>query len=275
MTNLVADLLILFGLVVLMCYSGSALNRDGLSHFQGGVVPLINVHGLASTFGKCVLCFEGLALTLPLQEAVKPRSQRQFLRLFVCTIGCVTVFWVIFATLNWFAIGNSVHTVLMLSLPSDKWIAAVQAAYCLAVVFTFPLQLFPATTILNKGAVFLGCFKKRSAQEMAHLRCCSWPENSLRIGVVACLAVMAVAAADSMSQAVSLVGSLCFVPLAFIYPPLLHMRLVARTLPSKAADAALAVLGVGLMAFTSAETLLHWGNDGESESGSSGSASDK
>jgi proton-coupled amino acid transporter len=163
LTNLCADVLILFGLVVLMSYSSQALRTNGV-HFKDKVIPLFNDQGFASTFGQCVLCFEGLALTLPLQCAAKPRSQDSFLLLFVCTIGCVTLFWVGFATLNWFAIGNTVQTVLMLSLPPDGYIAAVQAAYCAAVVFTFPLQLFPAITILNRGATKIGMFKTRSAR---------------------------------------------------------------------------------------------------------------
>jgi proton-coupled amino acid transporter len=223
-------------------------------------VPLFNDKGFAATFGQCVLCFEGLALTLPLQDACAPRSQEKFLGLFITTIGCITMFWVVFATMNWFAIGNTVQTVLMLSLPpDDDWIAAVQIAYCIAVVFTFPLQLFPAVTILNRGAVKVGWFKKRSPRDRAHPQCCMWPENFMRVGVVALLAAISVVEASNMSEVVSLVGSFCFVPLAFVYPPLLHLKLVARTPFSKCVDVFLAVCGFCMMVYTSITTLRSWG----------------
>ena len=57
--------------------------------------------------------------------------------------------YICFGILNWAAYGKDTQTVLTVDLPRGPWKASVQVAYTLAVIFTFPLQLYPAIQILK------------------------------------------------------------------------------------------------------------------------------
>ena len=75
--------------------------------------------------------------------------QPQFSTLYVRTCGMIIVTYIVFGALNWAAYGNWTETVLTVNLHPSSWKVSVQLAYVLAVVFTFPLQLFPAIQILK------------------------------------------------------------------------------------------------------------------------------
>ena len=86
---------------------------------------------------------------MPLQEAVKPDRRADFSKMYVRTCAGIIATYICFGALNWIAYGKSTQVVLTLNLPRGPWKASVQLAYSLAVVFTFPLQLYPAVQILK------------------------------------------------------------------------------------------------------------------------------
>ena len=60
----------------------------------------------------------------------------------------IVAFYLFFALTCWAAFGTSIRTALTASLPPGPYATSVQLAYSVAVIFTFPLQAFPAMEVV-------------------------------------------------------------------------------------------------------------------------------
>ena len=194
--------------------------------------------------------------------------------------------YISFGALNWIAYGKSTQVVLTLNLPRGPWKASVQLAYSLAVVFTFPLQLYPAVQILKSVGRKL---KRLSVSRVGYVaiddpttveppsetdteadtptraikpprpRTSKLEGNAARTAVVAVLVAVAVAEVRRLDKIVALVGGFLGIPLAFVYPLAVHLRLVPNA-PARTRALSVVAMGVGavLGLVCSAVTLLTW-----------------
>ena len=156
-TNSIANLLILYGLVTCL---GFAIQQA----MQGdSTMALVNVAthwnslsaiqpGWFLFIGTSVLLFEGsITLLVPLQESVqKPCDRAQFPIVYKRVISSIVCFYAIFGITCWMAFGNDVQTVLTTCLPQGFMATTVQLAYSIAVIFTFPLQFWPCLDIATQ-----------------------------------------------------------------------------------------------------------------------------
>ena len=123
-TNLIADALILFGLIVILYFAGVTVSRTGVAPIE-----LVLNHETYFLFvGTAVFCFEGImSLILPLQEALLKSEQDRFAPLLLATAGGICTFYALFSLANYMAYGSDVETVLTVSLPKrSAWTTAVQ-----------------------------------------------------------------------------------------------------------------------------------------------------
>jgi len=150
------------------------------------------------------------------------------------------------------AFGQEVKTVLTTSLPKSVLATTVQLAYSVAVIFTFPLQNFPALEIATRTISTV--FEKQKQLKLLTKR------NVLSSILVTLLAVVAVCTMDSLDKVVSLMGSLLGCPIAFVFPPLIHSQLAGSELSTARlwGNRIVAVLGVVAMVLASITTLLTW-----------------
>ena len=125
LTNLAADALILFGLVVILSFAGAKIARAGVGP---DVEFVLNRESYFLFVGTSAFCFEGvMSLILPLQEAVAKPKQPRFPSLLLATAGGICAFYALFALANYLAYGEDVETVLTVSLPAHSpWTTAVQ-----------------------------------------------------------------------------------------------------------------------------------------------------
>jgi proton-coupled amino acid transporter len=195
--------------------------------------------------------FEGsITLIVPLQEAVfHEEDKKKFPAVNQVVTSWIVVFYIFFAISCWAAFGDTVKTALTASLPEGGFSAAVQFVYSLAVIFTFPLQAFPALEV-----VFHPSDKTRSIIK----------RNILASIVISLLGVVAYLAIDYLGNVVSLLGSLVGIPIALIYPPLMHNRMVKNGSKwTKLLNNCVAVLGVFAMGAASFTTIMSWDKGSE------------
>jgi proton-coupled amino acid transporter len=151
------------------------------------------------------------------------------------------------------AFGNEVNTVLTTSLPEGFLATTVQLAYSVAVIFTFPLQNFPALEIATQSiakTVSGKCVRKNSV--LLH-------HNAIASMLVCLLALVAVTTMNSLDKVVSLMGSLLGCPIAFVFPPMIHCRLDPNLSPWRVrANYIVAGLGFVAMVLASITTTLQW-----------------
>ena len=212
------------------------------------------------------MLFEGsITLLVPLQEAVDSDEDRAaFPAIYKRVILGIICFYAIFGLTCWMAFGDTVHTVLTTSLPDTNLSTTVQLAYSVAVLFTFPLQNFPALEIMTRTiqAMRPCAFASRHKQQQPRSggkKTCWKSRNFLSACLVIGLALVAVGTMHSLDKVVSLMGSLLGCPIAFVFPPLIHSRLATDLTPIRLwGNRIVATLGVGAMFMASATTLLRW-----------------
>lgn len=296
LTNLVANVLILYAIVVLAAFATVSVAKAPPAPSS---LPLFNPKAFYLFIGTSAFVYEGsAALVVPLQEAVRPDLQREFPRLYLRTCGGIIVTYIFFGALNWAAYGAATETVLTVNLPSGAWKASVQLAYSAAVIFTFPLQLFPAIQILksvgrkvkrlraNRGAGAYASLGDAAAPAPGPPSLSAVPElesspetppaaradakpprprtsklegNLARFALVAVLCAISVAEVNSLDKLVALIGGCLGIPLAFIFPLLIHLKLVDDASPAtRAVNRVAAVLGLALCLTCSAVTVATW-----------------
>jgi len=307
-TNLMANGLILFSVITLTTLGLNKLaagSDDATVEGEERPLPVFNPSRFYLFVGTSAFIFEGvMALALPLQSAVKREDEAKFPTLFVRTLGAIVVLYLVFGFLNYAAYGPKVEMVLTGSLSSSVslWKAAVESAYALAVLLSFPLQLFPASQILQQAYAKLrlrlsasaGAFAGAStgargplganeapmapskADGYASLRLeeCLEEEgrktrpppvavsvlagNVGRCLLVALLCAVAIAEIDRLDKVVSLLGAFLGVPLAFIFPTLIHLRLCTSPPWVVVVNYVVVTLGVAMCAVCSTITLATW-----------------
>lgn len=246
---LVADVFILIGLVYIWYYDIWELAKSGLDP----TVKLFNPNYFTLTVGSAVFTFEGIGLILPIQSSMK--KPHHFGPLLYLVMFLITIIFVSIGALCYATFGERTKIQVISNFPQDSGLVnAVQFLYSIAVLAGDPVQLFPATRILETGWFGEQATGKKSAA-------IKWKKNGLRtLLMAACVGVSMVGASD-LDKFVSLIGSFACVPLVYIYPAYLHFRCAADKTWMKAVDMALIVVGFVAMVYTTLVTVHQWIDD--------------
>lgn len=204
--------------------------------------------------------FEGsISVLVPLQEAVFTEEDREkFPRVNRNTILCLVAFYIFFSMTCWMALGNDVRTVLTTSLPAGSAATTVQLAYSVAVIFTFPLQNYPALEIACRSVA--AAIDKCKACNHCSTSSDDFQHKVISSVLVLLLAVVAVTTMENLDKVVSFLGGLLGCPIAFIFPPLIHLQLAGRagklSQQRKVMDVLAALMGLVAMVLSTMTTLL-------------------
>ncbi|KAI9497217.1 transmembrane amino acid transporter protein-domain-containing protein [Zychaea mexicana] len=245
---LIADLFILMGLLYLYYYDFLVLATHGI----GQVEWIINTKSFPMFIGTAVFTYEGVGLVIPITESMK--EPEKFGRVLSWTMLGITMIFLSIGFFSYMAFGDKVQTVILLNIPATPVVNTIQALYSMAICLSIPLQLFPAIRIVE-NILF-----SRSGK---HNPVVKWEKNGFRLVAVLMCACIAIAGSDDLDKFVSLVGSLCCVPLCFIFPPIFHYKAIARTFTARAIDIAIVVFGVLSMTYTTGITIALWSAGGE------------
>jgi solute carrier family 36 (proton-coupled amino acid transporter) len=243
-TALIADAFIMLGLIYLYYYdiftiSAPSFNLD---------ITLFNPSSWTLLIGTAIFTFEGVGLIIPIQESMRKPQQFPFVLGLVMVI--ITVLFTSIGALSYAAYGSKTKTVVLLNLPQDdKMVNGVQFLYSLAILLSTPLQLFPAIRIMENELF------SRSGKYNPYIK---WQKNVFRFFLVLLCAFVAWGGANDLDKFVSLVGSFACVPLVYIYPPLLHLRVVAKARWERVLDYTICALGVVSCVYTTVLTVQQW-----------------
>lgn len=251
-TALVADAFILLGLIYLYYYDVfTIVENHGVAD-----IKLFNPASWTLFVGTAIFTFEGVGLIIPIQESMK--HPEKFAGVLATVMTIVTLAMVSIGALSYAAYGSSTRTVVLLNLPQEsRFVNAVQFLYSLAILLSTPLQLFPAIRILETELF------SRSGKYNPYIK---WQKNVFRFGIVVICALIAWGGAGDLDKFVSLVGSFACVPLVNIYPPLLHLKAVAKVRWQRIADYALCAFGFVLCGYTTALTIQQWAGGSQKKS---------
>jgi solute carrier family 36 (proton-coupled amino acid transporter) len=206
--------------------------------------------------GTSFFMMEGsMTLVVPLQEAVfLPKDRDLFPRTNAVVTSWIVIFYIGFTLVCLAGFGHGIHTALTASLTGPV-AALVQLAYSIAVIMTFPLQAFPAMQVTLTAVM-----GKNKAS------CPSLERSMVASLIVVMLGVVALVALDYLGNVVSILGSLFGIPLALVYPPLMHNIMVQNSSRARRrANYAVVVMGFVAMAAASYATIVNWQNNAEGQ----------
>ncbi|KAF3164408.1 neutral amino acid transporter [Orbilia oligospora] len=242
-TALVADAFILLGLIYLYYYDLFEIASKGVAD-----IVHFNPQDWTLFIGTAIFTFEGIGLIIPIQESMK--RPEKFPKVLGGVMILITAVFVSAGALGYAAWGSKTKTVVLLNLPQDdKFVNGVQFLYSLAILLSTPLQLFPAIRIMENGLF------SKSGKYSNKVK---WEKNIFRFFTVIVTALIAWGGADDLDKFVALIGSFACIPLVYMYPPMLHYKAVARTTISKVGDVVIGIFGLGVMIYTTQQTVRSW-----------------
>jgi amino acid permease len=133
----------------------------------------------------------------------------------VLTLGMIicTCLFVLIGTLGYLAYGENTHASVVSNLPPQNGLAiTVQLFYAIAMILTSPFMLYPPLSIVERGL-----FGQHKSGRL-HWKY-KWGKNLVRSLIpIICAAVSFGVGSSGLSKFVALIGSLCCMPLCFIFP---------------------------------------------------------
>ncbi|KAI9470654.1 MAG: transmembrane amino acid transporter protein-domain-containing protein [Benjaminiella poitrasii] len=252
-TAIVADILILFGLVCIIYFTADRLKDFGV----GPNVAAVNPQDFALMIGTATFSFEGIGLIIPIVESMERPEKFPF----VLTLGMiiVCVIYILIGTLSYLAYGDTIQSAVIYNFPSaNRLTIAVQLLYSLAICLTAPLMLFPALKIIE-NVLF---HKFKSGRDSLSVK---WSKNVYRtILCIICAAIAFGIGGDNLDKFVSLVGSIACVPLCFIFPGMFHFK-ISKKVTGRIWDSLLMIFGAGIMVYTLYVNINTWVHPGPVE----------
>jgi len=237
--NLVANTLILacLAIVVLYTFRTLAASSVGLSE-RILALKTFDPRSCGLCLGIVISAFEGVPVILPIRESM--REPERFWPLFQKIFAAVVLLFAAFGILGYAAFGRSTSAVVLQDLPAGGIAMFVQGAYIIALISSVPLQFLPAARVIE-----LWVFGEVTPDSL------KWQKNMLRSSEMLGYAIAgALFAGPYFQKLLALIGSLCCLPIAFIYPALFHMRLCSPSLKQKVLDALMVALGIVAMSFS-------------------------
>ena len=243
---LLADVFIFFGLFYIWYYDIATLATRGIHE----TVELFNPHSFTLTIGSAIFTFEGIGLILPIQSSMA--QPEKFSRLLYLVMIIITIIFTSIGFLCYATFGSQTSIEIISNYPqTSELVNTVQFLYSMAVLVGTPVQLFPASRIIETSLFGERASGKRS-QAM------KWKKNGFRTGITVLCGIIAILGASDLDKFVALIGSFACVPLVYIYPALLHYKGVAGSGWAKAGDVLLMIVGFAAMIYTTVITLFSW-----------------
>jgi len=174
-----------------------------------------SLEGFPFYFSVAIYCFEGAGMILSLEESLASEIRDQFRSYFIKTILAITTLYITFGVAGYLSYGPETNEIITLNLPSDdgfNFAILVKICLCFSLFFTYPIMLFPVTSILEK--------KLEVAQG-------STAAKFMRL-IIVLLTGLIVLKVPNFGQLMALVGASCCTLLAYIMPALCHLVLFRR-----------------------------------------------
>lgn len=182
------------------------MQQDVATIIKKGISTVSANQGLSTlpfAIGVAIYAYEGVGLVLPLESSMKER--KNFGRVLGLAMVCITLIYITFGLLGYFAFGDETLDIVTLNLGSSWKTTVVKLGLCVGLFFTFSVMMYPVHEVME--------------QRLARGR----PSMILRTLIVMAATLCAVAV-PHFGDFLSLVGNSVCCMLAFVMPALIHMK---------------------------------------------------
>ena len=209
----------------------------------------MGISGLGTGISSAVYAFEGIAVILPIRDVAE--NKKGYFKLISCVIVGICIFYICFGQYCLWAYGPaSIQTDAYVTVslpPTSVWTYIAKLAYCFTLVFTYPLQAFPANNVIES---YLTGGWPKSKKRM-------WCKNVSRFCVISFTLILALVVWEKIGVFLELLGAITCAPLAFALPALYHIK-VAKTNTQKYIDISIVCLSVFLTVFCAVIATQEW-----------------
>lgn len=234
---LLANVFILTGIATIVFYASRDLITNGPAE-----VVMFNSDNWSLFIGVAIFAFEGIGLIIPVQQSM--RHPEDFPKVLLAVISVCCVLFVSIGWLCYITYGEKVQTVVILNLPQDSIaVISIQFFYALAIMLSVPLQILPAIRIMESRL-----FKRRPSGRVDPKT--KWHKNAFRVGITLLTSTIAYLGSSNLDLFVSFIGCIACIPLVYMYPPMLHLKIVAKNNFEKGVDIVLIILGGVALVYT-------------------------
>jgi len=195
-------------------------------------VKEMDFKGLPFFFSASMYLYGVAGMVLPLEDSLPKEHKPHFKSYFKKAVGCIVFLELIFGISGYLSFGETTESIITLNLPEGVLPNIIKFCLCIALIFTYPVMIFPVTETLeqklsSKPGLFIG--------------------SLIRL-ISPILTWFIVKAIPSFSAIMGLIGATTCSLLLFILPPILHFLLHRQSIPKKAIvlDLFLVCLGVVL-----------------------------
>ena len=202
--HIIADVIILANLIYICTTDITIISEAGL----GPNIEMINYETCLLMFGMSVYSFEGIGLVIPIQSAMK--DETKFPKVLLLLMITVTTFVAAFSTLCYLTFGSNTAQIITMNMEKGPADTGLISVYLVAVLFTFPLMIFPTLQILE-GWLY------NKIPEFMH--------DVNRVFVVIFCIVCAFFLNEKADKYISILGALLCSPLSYILPSIIHLRI--------------------------------------------------
>jgi len=229
-THIFADIMVILALGMVSYFASVEISKNGFKP----IAPMTPEFSFSISYA--VFAFEGVGVVLPIMEITE--NKEQYFSLLVGTLIVIFLIFVSFCEYAAFAYGEEelnaeglhiggIQPLVLQDLPQNSVVTWVLACtYSVVVVFTYPLQIAPANNVLE-SYLFNGWEKGKKRQ-------CG--KNISRTVVVFLSCLVVVVLYDYISELLEIVAALTAIPMAFMLPPLFHLKLENISTCAKVAD---------------------------------------
>jgi len=244
-THIFADALILITTIIILVYASVHLKDNG----WGNNVMALNTATWLDMVGSAVYSYEGIGDVLPLLEVTE--KPEQYPRILLYVLLTVMLLYVSFGEYCLFIYGDALQTPLITdNLPKNVIVYLIKIFFSINLVFTYPLQLHPASIIIE-SYLYRGMVKSKRRQ---------WLKNLSRTLLVLFTVIFCLSLGNSLDKFISILGSLACTPISFTLPCMFHLKLFANELTQKQRYLDYFIIGFSIFItfFCTGFTLWNW-----------------
>jgi amino acid permease len=240
--------LVLFSDVVLLTllFTLDIVALDTIAH-QGGIANDVQSFIPSSCLilvGMAIYAYTNITLVIPLGTITQPRSK--YAAVLVISTIIMAMLYISTALFTYLAFGSETFSLSTLHLSKTSIFCQIfEILYAFTMIPTFVVFSFPITFNLDKATNHLSYGKAI--------------QKIVRILIIFLTLAFAIGFAEQWDQVMGIIGATVGNLLGFFLPPLLHLKLVAKTLCQKIIDWIMIVLSILVFICSTFIIILYWG----------------
>ena len=151
--SIAANFFIIVGLAAQAYYNIETVHNSPDVHENfTATFESFNISKFPLFFGVALYSFEGVGVTLSIRDSMeKPQDLPKLVKVQMIVL---TLVYILFSALTCLAFGNKIPDIVFFTLPAENPLyLLIQILYAVSVLFTYPIQLFPAIRIIENSAI--------------------------------------------------------------------------------------------------------------------------